>query len=126
MAETRDRGVDDGRTTGALWFAMLGPALAWAIGFSIDYGLVHLACAYQNMLPLHAVTVVALAVTLGAGVVARREWRRVGGGEPGEEPGPAGRARFMAAFGLLASGFFSLVLVAQWAAKLFFNPCMGI
>ena len=127
MAEIRDpRGLDDTRIAGALWFAMLGPALAWAIGFAIDYGLVHLACARQSVLPLHLVTLVFVAIAVSAGGVAHREWRRVGGGRPGEEPPPDGRARFMAAFGMLASGFFTLVLLAQWAAKLFFNPCMGI
>jgi hypothetical protein len=78
------------------------------------------------MLPLHLVTLVSLAVTGWAGFVAHREWRHVGGGEPGEEPGAVGRTRFMAGLGLLSAGFFALVLIAQWTAKLFLNPCMGI
>ena len=128
MAEVRDEVLHatGERGKALLWFGMMGPPLAWAIGFSIDYGLVHLACAYQNMLPLHLVTLVTMAVVVAAGVVARREWRRAGGGEPTEAGGPIPRSRFMGMFGMLASAFFALLVLAQWVPKLFLNPCMGI
>ncbi|HET7464871.1 MAG TPA: hypothetical protein VFJ82_26750 [Longimicrobium sp.] len=128
MAEAPDEVVHatDLRGKARLWFGMLGPALAWAIGFSIDYGLVRVACARQNMIPLHLVTLLTLAVVVTAGIVAHREWRRAGGGEPTEGGGPIARARFMGMFGMLAGAFFALLVLAQWAPKLFLNPCMGI
>lgn len=128
MAEVRDEvpHVTGVRGKALLWFGMLGPALAWSLGFSLDYGLVRLACAKQNMIPLHLVTLVTLAVVVLAGAVAHREWRRAGGGEPTEGGGPIPRSRFMGMFGMLASAFFALLVLAQWAPKLFLNPCMGI
>lgn len=128
MAETRDEvgRVTEPRGAARLWFGMMGAPLAWALGFSIDYGLVRLACARQNMIPLHLVTLVELAVVILAGVVAHREWRLAGGGEPTEAGGPIPRARFMGMFGMLASAFFVLLVLAQWTPKVFFNPCMGI
>jgi hypothetical protein len=58
--------------------------------------------------------------------VAWREWRRAGEEAPDEGAGTLPRSRFMTAMGLLASPFFALVIVAQWVAVLFLNPCMGI
>jgi len=128
MDEVRDEvvRVTEPRGAARLWFGMMGAPLAWALGFGTDYGLVRLACARQNMIPLHLVTVVELAVVVAAGVVAHREWRRAGGGEPAEAGGPIPRSRFMGMFGMLASAFFALLVLAQWAPKLFLNPCMGI
>ena len=36
------------------------------------------------------------------------------------------RSRFMVVLGLLASAFFALVIVAQWTAHLFLDPCMAL
>jgi hypothetical protein len=78
------------------------------------------------MLSLHLVSLGALLLALGGGAVAWREWRRAGSEWPGEGSGPLVRSRFMAVIGVLASAFFTLVIVAQWIAQLFLNPCMGI
>ncbi|HEX6042811.1 hypothetical protein [Longimicrobium sp.] len=114
------------RGVAALWFAVLAGPLAWMLGLNAQYGLVRVACAKDNMLYLHALSVLTLALALSGGWVAWREWKRAGGEHPGEEGGTIPRARFMAFLGMLASALFSLTILAQWTASFFLNPCMGI
>lgn len=78
------------------------------------------------MLPLHLVTLATLALAVAGGLVAWRDWRRSGGEWPGEEGSVLARSRFMGVLGLLTSAFFALVIVAEWAAKLFLDPCVAI
>jgi hypothetical protein len=110
----------------ALCFAVLAGPLAWALGLNVGYALVLPACARGAVLPLHLVSVATLLLAAAGGLVAWREWRRIGGGTPDEAGGTIARSRFMAVLGLLASAFFSLVIVAQWIASLTLDPCMGI
>src|SRR5688500_12554533 len=115
-----------GRGIAALWFAVLAGPLAWMLGLNAEYSLVRVACAKQNMLYLHAVSVATLLLAAAGGWVAWREWRRTRHG-PDEEAGSTlARGRFMASLGLLASALFSLTILAQWVASFFLNPCMGI
>lgn len=109
-----------------LWFAMLAGPVAWMLGLNAEYSLVRVACAKQNMLYLHSVSLLTLLLAVAGGLVAWREWKRVGREWPDEEPDAISRSRFMVALGLLASALFSLTILAQWAANLFFNPCMAI
>ena len=128
MADPIDdvRHLREPRGIAALWFAVLAGPLAWMLGLNAGYGLVRVACAKQNMLYLHAVSVLTLLLALAGGWVAWREWKRTGREWAGEEPGAIPRSRFMVALGLLASALFSLTILAQWTASFFFNPCMAI
>ncbi|HEX2189627.1 MAG TPA: hypothetical protein VHG51_12045 [Longimicrobiaceae bacterium] len=128
MAETAERTEHfrEGRGIVALWFAVLAGPAAWMLGLNVQYALVRVACARQEVLPLHAVTLATLLLACAGGWVAWREWRRAGGEWPGEGGGTLSRSRFMTALGLLASGLFALVILAQWVALLFLNPCMGV
>lgn len=114
------------RGIAALWFAVLAGPLAWMLGLNLQYALVRVACAKQNMLPLHALSVATLLLALAGGFVAWREWGRAGRQWAGEGAGPVARGRFMVALGLLGSALFALAILAQWAASFFFNPCMAI
>jgi nicotinamide riboside transporter PnuC len=128
MAEMIDdvRHLRQPRGIASLWLAMLSGPVAWMLGLTAQYNLVRVACAKQNMLYLHGVSVVTLLIAVGGGMLAWREWKRVGSEWPGEAPGPIARSRFMVAVGLLASALFTLAILSQWAANLFFNPCMAI
>jgi hypothetical protein len=110
----------------ALWFALLLGPVAWMLGLEADYSLVRVACARATLLPLHAVTLAALALAGAGAWLAWREWSRAGREWPGEAWGPRERSRFMAAAGFLAALFFALAIVAQWSAKLFLDPCVAI
>ncbi len=114
------------RGIATLWFAVLAGPVAWMLGLNAQYGLVRVACAKQNMLYLHSVTLLTLLLAVAGGMAAWREWKRTGREWPGEEAGAIGRSRFMVAVGLLGSALFTLAILSQWAANLFFHPCMAI
>jgi hypothetical protein len=115
-----------GRGIAVLWFAVLAGPLAWMLGLNAEYSLVRVACAKDTNLSLHLVSLATLLLALAGGWVAWREWKRTGRRWPGEAGGPLARSEFMAAIGLLTSALFSLAIVTQWVASLFFNPCMAI
>ena len=128
MAETHQAGERYQEAAGiaVLWLVVLAGPLAWLLGLTAQYSLVRVACAKGTMLPLHAVSVATLALALGGAAVGWREWRRTGRQWPGEGDGTLPRSRFMVVLGLLASAFFTLVILAQWLTNFFLNPCMAI
>lgn len=118
--------LTEARGLATLWFAMLAGPAAWFTLLNVNYSLVRVACAKGSLGWIHLASVLALAMAVGGGVVGWREWRRVGGGWPGEGGSPESRSRFMAVIGLLASTLFAMAIVTQWLAQLFLNPCSGI
>lgn len=109
----------------ALLFAMLGPPVIWAARFMASYILVPVACRNGSTLLLHLVTGAALAATAGAGLVAWRRWRQVGGGTQLDLDGVAARTRFLAVTGMLSSILFIIVTVAEWLASVMVSPCQS-
>lgn len=128
MAETNERAghLREPRRMAWLWFAVLAGPVAWMLGLNAEYGLVRVACDKDSLLGLHMVSVATLLLALAGGLVSWREWKHAGREWPGEEGGPVGRSRFMAALGLMGSALFALTIVAQWVANLFLHPCMAI
>jgi hypothetical protein len=108
----------------AQWVGVLAAPLAWAAQMQALYTMVPWACQTGHRAALVAVSLAALAAALGGALVARRNWGRVGRGEPGEEGGARGRSRFLAVAGLVTSAFFFLVIFAQGLATLILHPCM--
>lgn len=106
-----------------LWGVILVPAIAWALQMQASYMLVQPACMSGRNLTLHVVTVVALLLTAGVGLIAWRKWREAGRKEPDEAAGPVPRSRFMAALGLLTSAMFFLVILAQGIGSFVLHPC---
>jgi nicotinamide riboside transporter PnuC len=115
-----------GRGIAVLWFAVLAGPLAWMLGLNAEYSLVRVACAKNSNLSLHLVSLATLLLALAGGWVAWREWKRTGREGPGEAGGTLPRSRMMVVLGLMASALFSLAILTQWVASLFFNPCMAI
>ncbi len=106
-----------------LWFGILGPPIIWAIRIAVSYVLVPYACWMGWIAMLHIVTLAALLGTAFAGWVAWGRWREAGRGTEVELGGTTTRTRFMAIFGMLSSGFFFLVMVAEGLANFFVDPC---
>ncbi len=112
-----------------LWFVVSVGPLAWLLHLLVSYLLVshptvRFTCAAGGDLLLHLVTVVTAAAALAGGVIAWRAWQRLRNGEDvGEAEPPRGRNRFMALYGALSSGYFFLVILAQWLPLLTMSPC---
>jgi hypothetical protein len=98
----------------ALWFAFFGPAAAWFAALVVSYFAVHEVCRVQSPLAPRIASVLALLVSITAGVVGRGIWLRAESHE---------RTRFMAQIGVIASGVFSLIILLQVVATLFLPSC---
>jgi hypothetical protein len=111
------------RHTVALWLGVLaGPVLVLAQQTMV-YVLVPDACARQSSVFVHLTHLAALLLIGGGLLLCRREWSRVGRGQPDERPGPEHRARFMAFGGMMWNVFFMLLVLAQWLATALLSPC---
>jgi hypothetical protein len=95
-----------------LWPGVLVPPLIMLAGMSAQYALVPFACASQSSALLHAISIIALLLSLSSGWLSWRALHNVE--EQGrEDAGPPERHRFLASCGIGLSAVFSLVIVAQ-------------
>ena len=124
MTTGREREFSKAGGLFALWAGVLVGPVVWLVQFQTNYTLVTLTCNHGHLWALHAVSVLALLLTAGAGVLAWGKWRESGGGLAEEgRGGVVPRSRFMSVLGLLVSGMFFLVIFAQWIASWVFGPC---
>lgn len=122
MTATRTASGNEGKLL-PLWIGILGPPVIWAVRIAASYVLVPYACRWDTVVPLHGATAAALLATALIGWVSWDRWRRTGKSTQVELGGPTTRARFMAISGMLSSGFFFLVMVAEGLANFFLDPC---
>lgn len=115
--------LPDAGETRALWTGVLLPPIAFLINLEVAYALVPAACSSRNTLALHLVHLVCLGLVLLGGLTAWRCWKAMGATWPSEEGGRLARSRFMAAIGVLLSGFVALVVVADWIPSFMLDPC---
>ena len=114
------------RGGGFQWAGIIVPPVAMLINLSIGYALVPWSCAAHSRTLLHAEIGVLVLISVAAGFVAHREWRRYGGGGASDDAaGPGPRARFLGAMGLASSALFTMILLAQWLANAYLTPCIG-
>lgn len=111
------------RTARTSWMLIVVPALICAAAMQINFTLVRQACAAQRNLMLYVVTIVALLLTALVALLAFMTWRAEGAQWPGETADATTRTRFIAMVGLLGSGIFFLVTLAQGIAQLYYDPC---
>ena len=97
-----------------LWFAVFGPPAAWFASLVVSYFSVHEVCRVNSPLTPRVVSIVALAITILAGVVARGIWMNAESHE---------RTRFLSQIGTLASGLFSLIIMLQIVATFLLPGC---
>jgi hypothetical protein len=102
---------------------LVAPALICAAHQEANFVLVRQACAAQRNVMLYVVTIVALALTAFVALVAYMTWRDAGAEWPGETADLATRTRFIAVMGMLGSGIFFLVTLAQGIATVYYDPC---
>ena len=82
------------------------------------------ACGTGKQLAMHVVPIVCLAVTVGVGLLAWRDWDRVGRGVEDEAATVDSRSRFLALGGMAISALSALIILAQWLAIFVFGACM--
>lgn len=123
-ADTRTR-IPDARHIMAQALAVLVPPLATLAGMQAGYAVVDVFCrnGHNPGGAVHAVRAVTLAVILGAGVLAWREWDLVGMHLPGNGGDQAARARLLSWIGVFSAALFSLVVIAQWLPAFFLDFC---
>jgi hypothetical protein len=106
-----------------LWTGVLGGPFIWLASFETLFALNPWACTFQTKLALYIVSVVAFLLSLGACLIALREWNALG-----READPRGgdklsRSRMMALGGVLLSGFACVIIVAQAIPELVLGAC---
>jgi hypothetical protein len=123
MTVDRRTDIPDAREIRALWAGLLLAPAAFLLNLEVAYALVPAACSAGSRLRVHLVHLLCLLIAAAGGFTAWQAWRSSGEIWPGEEGGRLGRSRFMAGLGLLLSGLFVLVILAQWIPSFVLNPC---
>jgi hypothetical protein len=106
-----------------LWAGILTAPFAWFAQLEGNYIIATHLCPDNAQLPLHLVTAGALVITLSGAAIAWSNWRYAGTSWPDDSGGPTARGRFMAALGLMLSGIFFLVIMAQGIPNFLLDPC---
>jgi hypothetical protein len=105
------------------WMVIVVPAFICAAAMEANFVLVRQACSMQRNVALYVVTIVALLLIASVALVSFLTWRHAGAQWPGETADIATRTRFIAMLGILGSGMFFLVTLAQGIATIHFDPC---
>ena len=82
------------------------------------------ACGTGKQMAMHVVPIICLTLALGAGLLAWRDWDRVGRGVEDEAATVDSRSRFLALAGMAISALSALLILAQWLAIFVFGACM--
>jgi hypothetical protein len=105
------------------WPALFVPPLAFLTLLTVNYGLEPWACEYQVRWPLHASSLIALAVVCVCGRLAWRAWSSVRT-ERADAADRTAQVRFLSAAGLMLSALSALVVLALWTTILILPPCV--
>lgn len=106
-----------------LWAGVLVGPLVWLTSFLANFALAPWACAFRWKPALFGVSIAALVITAASGLLAYREWRRVGLEPPGEAGDEISRARGMALGGVLLSSISLLIIVSQTIVEIVLGAC---
>jgi hypothetical protein len=105
------------------WFALLAvPALVLATQ-SADYALVYYACAWHTRAPLHAVSGVALVISIAATALAYRRWRHTSAPYPASYDPREARQACLACAAMVVGAFGTLVQVMMWFPQWLLSAC---
>jgi len=123
MRPDTERSLSQGLGLLALWLGLLAAPVAWLVNLLLSYSLVLWACSTGRQYTLHLVTLAMLLVAAGGGLMAWRAWQQAGSEWHNEAGGVLPRSRFMAAMGILLSGLFFLVILAQGIPSFVLSAC---
>jgi hypothetical protein len=111
-----------GWPSAALWFALTGPAVAFLVNLNASYFLANWACETRHLAVLHWLSAGTLALGIAGGVAAWIPFARARRKSPGDSDSQT-NSRFLEVIAMMASGLFSLVILAQWLGLLMLDPC---
>jgi hypothetical protein len=127
------RTVPDERSHFSRWPGLLSLSLGVLLGpiaVLVNEELIYVtnmwACGMGKQPAMHIVPIICLLVTIGAGLLARRDWIRVGRGIEEEAATVDSRTRFLALGGMWISALSALIILAQWLAIFVFGACMRV
>lgn len=123
MSAETTREFKEGAGPGLLWAGVLVGPLATLVELQANYALVLWVCGSGRVWVLHVVSLAALLLCAGAGLLSWRNWRKTGAGWEDEGAGPIPRSRFMSVVGMFVSLMAALVAVAQWIAIFIYSAC---
>jgi len=110
--------------TASLWAGVLGAPAAWGLQFEINYALVPWICGHGWRFLIPLISAIFIAIGIATFVLTWREWSKVrSAAQSDDQAGEHGREYFLAILGLMVSGLFTIVIVAQGLAVFFLNPC---
>lgn len=116
-------GSREERAPALQWVGLfLAPAVFFA-HLQTAYVLVPWVCVTRQVVWLHLVDVLAIALAAAGSWAAWRVHARARGEQANDGAGSVPRTRFLGLIGLCISAVFVLLLVAQWAASLTISPC---
>lgn len=127
------------RATGArgLLFGLLAAPIAWAALHMFDYLWIETACQAGllggTMAGLTGVawvvvaaTLVALVISVAAGVISFRRWQSLREPDDDDDLEPVeARSRFLALSGVLVSALFALLIIMTGVPVFLMAPCAG-
>jgi hypothetical protein len=106
-----------------LWTGILAGPIVWAIDLLASYAFVKWACHTRSYAVLHVITILSLAVVVGAAAVSWAALRRTADDVPTDGGRPRQRARFMAVLGLATSALFALQILAAAFPRWVLDAC---
>ena len=114
------------RTQLMQWTLLLAAPSLWLVELNVMYWLVPLACRMQETTLITLSNLVFLALTLGIGLLAWRNWSSVGRAWPSSDDDDVKvqRSRFMAVMGLLSAGLFGLFIIANLLPLFVIPACL--
>ncbi|HWV23399.1 MAG TPA: hypothetical protein VNZ58_04345 [Thermomicrobiales bacterium] len=105
----------------ALWFSVLVPIASWAAHLGISWGLVPYSCDRDDVFWLHANTAVFAVVTILAFLIAAATFRNARNRDLTIKA--VQTDHFMSLLGMLISGFFLILILAEGATVFVLSPC---
>jgi hypothetical protein len=109
-----------------LLFVFVTGPIAWGVQLLVGYGLVQFGCGFGAKWPVLALIAAAGLVTLLAGYVAVRHWRRLssrGHADIDDLDDPEGAETFVAISGTLLCAVFFLAILVTGLTELIAYPC---
>jgi hypothetical protein len=123
MRADAERYYASNRGIATLLGGLLLPPSAWILHLELSFTYAVQLCSGQHLWLPHVTTLLALAVTVAAGLMARRNWHGTGGRLNEDRGGVIARSNFLAVAGMASAIFFGWVILATEVPNLFMSPC---